>query len=212
MRKRAWLLLLSALLALAGCGLGSPPPPTTTTGPTTGGTTPVSTPSLTTPISTPSPKAPAEPPTATDLITYVQAGNPVGIATYDSGGQASFSTPSGNISCGLSTVGGGTVLCFVDENSWPSVPAQACNDFGDWTDHSVVAFTDGARRGGCFSEAPYPMPGSVLPYGSMISNGSVACRSESWFLACVHLSTHNGFVISKAVLHPYGTLLPSEGN
>jgi hypothetical protein len=196
-------MLLSAALVLAACNPGSPSPTATSGSPTAGGTTP---------ISTPSPTAPAEPQTAADLITYIQAGSPVNAATYTSVGQASFSTPSGNITCGLWTEATGTVVCFIDENSWPSVAAQACNDHGDWTDQSIVAFSQGVRRGGCYSEAPYPMPGNVLPYGSTISNGSAACRSESWFIACADLVTKNGFVISRAILHQYGNVLPPQGN
>jgi hypothetical protein len=56
------------------------------------------------------------------------------------------------------------------------------------------------------------MPGNVLPYGSTISNGSVACRSESVFLSCAHLASGNGFVIAKAILHTYGTVLAPHGN
>ena len=78
-------MLLSAALVLAACNPGSPSPTPTSGSPTTGGTTP---------ISTPSPTAPAEPQTAADLITYIQAGSPVNAATYTSVGQASFSTPS----------------------------------------------------------------------------------------------------------------------
>jgi hypothetical protein len=204
MRAKAVVLLLSAALTLAGCSSGSPQPiGATATGPA---------PSATTPNSTPSPTAPAEPQTPTDLISYIQAGSPISIASYTSNTQASFSTPSGNISCGLWTAGGATVLCFIKEDTWPPITAQACNDFGDFTDRSVAAFADGVRRGDCFSEAPFTFPGKVMPYGSTISNGSVACRSESWFLACAHLPTGNGFVISRAIYHPYGTLLPPRGN
>ncbi len=207
MRTKAGLLLLSAALVLAGCQPGSPAAPTT--GPTTGGTSTTPTPTTT---PTPSPTAPAEPQTSADLIAYVQAGSPASIASYTTNGAASFSTPSGNISCGLFSLGGATVLCFVEENSWPPVAAQACNDAGDFTDRSVAASLEGVRRGGCFSEAPFPMPGKVLPYGSTISNGPVACRSESGFLACAHLATGNGFVISRAIFHTYGTILPPRGN
>jgi hypothetical protein len=56
------------------------------------------------------------------------------------------------------------------------------------------------------------MPGNVLPYGSTISNGSVACRSESAFLACAHLSSGNGFAIARAIFHTYGTVQPAHGN
>jgi hypothetical protein len=147
-------------------------------------------------------------------VAYIKAGSPVGLASYESSGSsvASFSTPSGNISCGVFGSSISAALCFIQANSWPSVPAQTCSHFGDWTDHSLRASSGGVLRGDCFSEQPFTMPGKVLPYGSTISNGSVGCRSESAFLACAHLASGNGFVISKAILHTYGTVLPAHGN
>jgi hypothetical protein len=160
----------------------------------------------------PSPTPPAEPQTPADLLAFIQAGSPVSPATYGGSPVASFSTPSGNISCGVFGPSSAAVLCFIHENSWPSVPAQICNDFGGWTDRSLTASSSGVRRGDCFSEQPFPMPGNVLNYGSTISNGSVACRSESVFLACAHLASGNGFVIARAIFHTYGTVLPPHGN
>ena len=205
MRTRTGLFLLSAVVVLAGCSPGSPSRPSSTVGPTAAPTTTAAT-------STPSPTPPAEPQTPADLLAYIQAGSPVNLATYGGSPIASFSTPSGNISCGLFGPSSAAVLCFIDENSWPSVPAQMCNDFGDWTDHSLTTSSSGVRRGGCVSEQPFPMPAKVLPYGSTISNGSVACRSESVFLACAHLASGNGFVIARAIFHTYGTVLPPHGN
>jgi hypothetical protein len=169
-------------------------------------------PITTTAAPAPSPTPPPEPQTSADLLAYIQAGSPVSLAAYGGSPVASFSTPSGNISCGLfgSTIA--AALCFINQNSWPSVAAQTCSAFGDWTDRSLNASSGGVRRGDCFSEQPFTMPGNVLPYGSKISNGSVACRSESAFLACAHLASGNGFVISKAIFHTYGTVQAPHGN
>ena len=205
MRTRTGLLLLSAVVVLAGCSPESPPGPSSSVSPTTESTT-------TTATSTPSPTAPAEPQTQADLLAYIQAGSPVSLATYGGSPVAAFSTPSGNISCGVFGPSSAAVLCFIQANSWPSVTALTCNDFGDWTDRSLTASGSGVRRGDCFSEQPFPMPGTVLAYGSTISNGSVACRSESVFLACAHLASGNGFVIARAIFHTYGTVQPPHGN
>jgi hypothetical protein len=206
MRTRAGLLLLSAVFALTGCSPGSASGRSSSVIPTTSG------PTTTTAASTPSPTAPAEPQPPADLLAYVKAGNPVSLAAYGGSPVASFSTPSANISCGVFGPNSAAVICFIDQNSWPSVPPQACNDFGDWTDHSLTASSSGVRRGDCFSEQPFPRPGNVLPYGSTISNGSVACRSESAFLACAHLASGNGFVIARAIFRTYGTVQPAHGN
>jgi hypothetical protein len=214
MRTRAGLFLLSAMVVvLAGCspgsartgGAGSPSGSPSSVSPTAGPTTMAV-------ASTPSPTPPAQPQTPADLLAYIQAGSPVGVAAYGGSPVASFSTPSGNISCGVFGPSSAAVLCFVDENSWPSVTAQTCSNFGDWTDHSLTTSSSGVRRGDCFSEQPFPRPGNVLPYGSTISNGSVACRSESAFLACAHLGSGNGFVIARAILRTYGTVQSPHGN
>jgi hypothetical protein len=209
-RTRAGLLLLSAMVVLAGCSPASPAPGPSSNASSTAGSTTDST--ITTGTATPTPTAPAEPQTPADLLAFIKAGSSVSLATYGGSPVASFTTPSGNISCGVFGPTSAAVLCFIVEDSWPSVPAQTCNDFGGWTDKSVTAATSGVRRGDCFSEQPFPMPASVLPYGSTISNGSTACRSESAFLACAHLGSGNGFVIARAIFHTYGTVLASHGN
>lgn len=206
MRTRTKLSLLSAVVVLAGCSPESP-----SVGPSSGAS-PTATPATTTAASPPSPTPPAEPQTPADLLAYIQAGSPVSLATYGGSPIASFSTPSGNISCGLFGPDSAAAVCFINENSWPTVAAQMCNDHGDWTDRVLSASSGGVRRGACMSEQPFPMPGNVLAYGGAISNGSVACRSESAFLACAHLASGNGFVIARAVLHTYGTVLPPQGN
>jgi len=217
MRTRAGLLLLSAMLVLAGCSKGTPAGPSSgstseppssvspTAGPTAGSTTAAAAP-------TPSPTPPAQPQTSADLVAYIKAGSPVNLAAYGGSPVASFDTPSGNISCGVFGSSIGAALCFIDANSWPTVAAQTCSHFGDWTDHSVTTGTSGVRRGDCFSEQPFPRPGKVLPYGSTISNGTVACRSEATFLACAHLASGNGYVIAKAIFRTYGTVQASHGN
>jgi hypothetical protein len=213
MRTRAGLFLLFAVAVLAGCSRGAPSEPSS--GPSSGpssSVSPTAGPTTTTATSTPSPTPPAEPQTAADLLAYIQAGSPVSLATYGGSPVASFSTPSGNISCGVFGPNSAAALCFIDQNSWPSVPAQTCSHFGDWTDHSLTTSSSGVRRGDCFSEQPFPRPGNVLPYGNKISNGSVACRSESAFLACVHLASGNGFVIARAIFRTYGAMLPPHGN
>ena len=205
MRTRTGFFLLSAVVVLAGCSPGSPSGPSSSVGPTAA-------PTITTATSTPSPTPPAEPQTPADLLAYIQAGSPVSLAAYGGSPIASFSTPSGNISCGVFGPSSAAAVCFIDENSWPSVTAQMCNDHGDWTDRFLSTSSGGVRRGACMSQQPFPMPGNVLPYGSTISNGSVACRSESAFLACAHPASGNGFVIARAVFHTYGTVLPPQGN
>jgi hypothetical protein len=192
-------------LAVAGCAGPAAPSPSGGQSPS-GSTAPASEPSGVGTIATASP-GPSLPATPANLVTYIQGGSAVSTATYtDSYGTlASFSTPSGNISCGFALTDS-WVLCWIGTNSWPSIPKPTCNE-GDWGPNWVNASGDGVKRGACLSEQPFPMPGMVLPYGRSISNGSIECRSESAFLACANLSTSNGFAIAKAIYHTYGTVI-----
>ena len=201
MRTRAGVLLLTVVLALAGCGGTASPSPSGD--PSASGTSPAPAPVE----SSTEPSIPGLPATSADLITYIQAGNELSPETYadEYGVQASFSTPSGNISCG-SAFADSWVLCWVGENTWPSIPTPTC-EVGDWGDNWVTVSNEGVKRGACLSEQPFPMPGEVLPYGSSVSIGDSACRSESTFLACVNVGTGNGFVISKAIYHTYGPII-----
>jgi hypothetical protein len=208
MRARTGVLLLTAVLALIACG-GKTSPSSSSGDPSasgdpspSGSTAGVSTTAAST--ASPSTSLPATP---ANLVAYIQAGHELSPETYAdaSGTLVSFSTPSGNISCGFA-ITDSWVMCWIKENWWPSIAASTC-DVGDWGPNWVTASSDGVKRGACLSEQPYPMPGEVLPYGSTISIGSIGCRSESTFLACAHLGTRNGFVISKATYHTYGPVI-----
>jgi hypothetical protein len=196
--------LLPAALVLAGCGSpsGAPSDGASATTTTEGSTIEVGTASL--PPTTP--PAPALPETSNDLVAYIMAASQVDFSKYTNDGVTpSFTTPSGNISCGLFEEER-LVSCFIEENSWPAVSAQACED-GEWTDVGVRASASGVERGGCYSEQPFLYPATALPYGATISDTFTACRSESAFLACVNLSSGNGFVIAKTIYHTYGTVV-----
>jgi len=200
MRARAGVLLLTAVLALAGCAKQPAPPisggPSNSVGPSV----------LPTTAATTAPPSSGVPATEADLETYIKAGTAVSPSAYaDSvNALASFSTPSGNISCGFPLVGP-WVMCWINQNSWPSVPPVSCK-IGDWNPTWVTASSDGVKRGACTSEQPFPMPGKVLPYGSTISSGPVTCRSESAFLACAHVGVA-GFAIAKTIYQTYGPVV-----
>src|SRR5262245_16472614 len=100
MRTRAGLLLLTAVLVLAGCGNGSPQSQPSLTSTPTGSGTATSTPSV-----EPSASAPPVPANSTDLVAYIMAGSAATTSTYRDPAfyvdDASFTAPSGNIKCGL---------------------------------------------------------------------------------------------------------------
>src|SRR5262245_21319332 len=207
MRARVGVLLLTAVLALAGCdGPSSPPAGSPSAGfPSSAG---VPTPTT----ASPSPTLPTMP---TDLDAYIRAGGTVTLHTYIdmTSGLYSFSTPSGNISCGLIN-NSPEFVCGISESSWPSTASRTCEGNSLWVPNWVTLDATGVTRGACSPESHFTMHGIVLPYGSTISveilgygsnpGSTTACRSESAFLACALLGTGNGFAIAKAVYHTYG--------
>jgi len=145
-----------------------------------------------------------------DLDTYILAGNEVGLGTYTdfAAGIYSFSTPSGNISCGLLVYNYPTVLCRIGENSWPPITTPTCEANAPWFPNWAHADANGVTHGFCDPEGYFTMPGKVLPYGSTISTSSIARRSEPAFLACSLPGTGNGFAIARTMLHTYGHVKP----
>ncbi len=216
MRTRAVVLVVTAVCAallLGACESGTPQGSTPSTNATTGPTT-------TAEPTTSSTGAAGAPQTIDELVDFVSSGAPVALATYGGDPIASFSTPSGNISCGVFGAPSDAVLCYVNEvTGWPPAATLACNDHGDWVPNKISVSTEGNLRGGCISEQSFPVPAPVLPYGSTITNntGTVACRSDAAFLACVRYATlalddASGFLASREFYTTFGTVRTPEGN
>jgi hypothetical protein len=198
------------MLALAGCtGYGKSPSPSSPAvgeGPTDQGTAAVP---AAGPTSTPTPTAATtlDPPaSAAALVTYIKAASAADSAAYTSADDPMtflFLSPSHNIKCGF---GGDILACGIDEFTWAPVPRPAECPV-DWMASSFHASSTGVWRGECRGDPPlYAFPTKVLPYGSTISNGATACRSESSFIACANLATGNGFAIARTFFKLYGTL------
>jgi hypothetical protein len=117
----------------------------------------------------------------------------------------SFVSPSHTIKCGFD-VASGYVACGIDAYSWASFPKPTTCEL-DWSSYSIQASDAGVMRGDCRGDPPaYAFATKVLPYGSTISNGLIACRSESSFVACAILATGNGFAIARDFYKLYGTV------
>jgi hypothetical protein len=157
----------------------------------------------------------AMPATASDLIDYVQGGAPTAEVGYQQGssqagqpmrprpGIAEFTTPSGNIVCGMmgaaSTV---SVTCLVIQHTYPTPPTPSSCHL-NWVASSLSILSGEVSRGLCLGGEPFDPISTVLPYGSTLRHGSLACRSESAFLSCVDLATRHGFAVNRAEVRTY---------
>jgi hypothetical protein len=151
------------------------------------------------------------PASSAELVAFIEEGDTVDATEYKfvySGGSSSqpyFTTPSGNIGCwmgGFSQESG--VTCMISEYSFPDPPAQPCGD-DEFVPNYFLLETDEITHGDCLHEGFLESEMKVLPYGSTLSDGTHACRSDSTFLACAALETGTGFILSRETYREYGT-------
>jgi hypothetical protein len=151
-------------------------------------------------------------PRAAALVRYVRAGRPVAVAGYQRGtyasgqpmratpGIAEFTTPSGNIACGI--VGPGSIAqvsCSVARFSYPT-PAKPATCHLNYAPGWVSLDSRGVTRAQCLGGPPFAPVSRTLPYGTTLRQGSFACRSGSAYLACVDLRTGHGFTVNRTTL------------
>lgn len=106
-------------------------------------------------------------------------------------GPARFVTPSGNITCEMSTTG---TRCDVDQRAW-QVPARPAVCSGRWATGTVVAAGKGELS--CV-DGPFDGPGpAVLGYGESIELAGVVCASRETGVRCENRATLHGFSISR---------------
>ena len=183
-------------------GSGSPVPVGTTAAGSSSGA----------PVSTAATSA-TVPSDANALVAYVHGGRVVAAAGYEVGaagsgepmqptaGEAEFTTPSGNISCGLALEGVG-VMCSVSSYTYPT-PSRPASCHLNYAAGWISLDPSGVSRGLCLGGPPFPPVSHTLAYGSTLASGRVACRSEAAFLACADTRSGHGFVVSRSELHTY---------
>lgn len=155
------------------------------------------------------------PASASALDTYVQAGTASANGRYQQGSAASgqpmqptpgiveFTTPSGNISCGMiGPAGTATLACEVLQHAYAAPPRPASCHL-NWGSGWLSIETHTVVRGLCLGGPPFDPISSVLPYGSTLRQGTVACRSESAFLACADVNSGHGFAVNRTTLDTY---------
>lgn len=104
----------------------------------------------------------------------------------------SFHTPSGNIGCTISNIGGWRARCDVSPHSWRPPRRPASCDF-DWGD-AIQMGRKNRPSFRCVSDAAGG--GRKLAYGTKIVVGPFTCRSTTAFLRCVNAGGH-GWKLSK---------------
>lgn len=152
-------------------------------------------------------------PSAATLVSYVRTGRAVSGAGYRVGASApgqpmiatpgvdEFTTPSGNISCGI--LGSGVqVTCSVKDYSFATPPRPA-NCQLNYAPGWVSLDSSGVTRSLCLGGPPFAPISRTLSYGSTLSEGQLSCRSEAAFLACADTGTGHGFVVNRTVLTTY---------
>jgi hypothetical protein len=155
------------------------------------------------------------PGTASSLATFVQAGAAAAKSTYEQGsaergqpmhptpGIVEFTTPSGNVSCGIiGSASTASLACEVLQHAYAAAPRPASCRL-NWGSGWLSIETHKVVRGLCLGGPPFDPISSVLPYGATLQQGTLTCRSESAFLACADVSTGHGFAVNRTTLKTY---------
>lgn len=178
------------------------PPPTSAPAPppaTAGSPTPVSSPTTrastddSRPVTTASPTS--APNTPVDQPATVDGHD----SPWNRGGFAVFHSPSGNISCMMGDLAGDGIvmaMCEIGHHSYPAPARPAgCNlDYGD----RFVLGSVGKATLGCHGDTVADPSAAVLPYGTSINYGSLACTSSESGMWCGSLDTGHYFKVASA--------------
>lgn len=187
---RGLLLAAAGILLLAGCASPAPVAAPTPTASATESATPTATP-------TPEVVEPvASPFAAQDPALFATA--------YEGLDGIAFQSPSGNISCGISTEGtAGEFGCSILEYNWEDPPptgdlvscAEMIHYGGGWYFHP-----DGSNtvlcRGGAMGWEFIPTP--ALAYGTSVTYDGVTCESLDTGLTCRFDASGHGITLSRA--------------
>lgn len=155
------------------------------------------------------------PSSASALGAFVLGGTSLAAGAYQRGasqrgqpmqptpGIVEFTTPSGNISCGMTgSARQVSLACDVIQHAYPLPPRPASCHL-NWGSGWLSIGAGRVAQGMCLGGPPFDPVSSVLPYGSRLRHGSLACRSESAFLACADVRTGHGFAVNRTTLKTY---------
>lgn len=203
-------LLVPGTLVLAGCSLLPTGPTGPTPGPAPTASTPdrpvEPTPSVVLPVPRPpassspgrpstSPTPPAKTPKPGAPRTYADARDRINAAPGRTRSLRSFTTPSGNIFCGLTDDQPGCEL----GSGRIEPPRDYCGPAGGGAqDIGRVVFIRGRPKPICNSDTIVTPGARTLPYGSVAEGpAGVRCLSESVGVTCIDPDSRRGFFLSK---------------
>ena len=183
--------LLPLLVTLLACGVGSDPGAPASAPTSTVTVTARAQPATTAPR--PVTVAPSAAPTERVEPSTVSVTGPPEVTgvTVEA---TQVSSPTGNIWCSLAYA----VECVVQEDAYPSVPAQAC-EAGDWVGTWFVVGPEAGVRGSCRSDTPFDdgRP-PALDYGTTAVAQGRACSSETTGMTCWDTRSGHGFRVSRS--------------
>lgn len=165
-----------------------------------GGTTPGTSkpPATTRPPTSSKPPRTSKPPATTG-----NTAQPVTVdghdAPWNSGSWATFQSPSGNIACVIGDLGGNGALsaeCDILYHTYPTpaAPASCPLDYGD----RFIVGASGKSTLGCHGDTLADPGAAVLPYGTSITYGSMACTSSTSGMRCDNQDTGHYFTVASA--------------
>ncbi len=124
-----------------------------------------------------------------DLVAGTTAADPAAF-----GSPASFTSPTGNISCRITGgAGDGAVRCDVTARTWSA---------GDCPDAALVTGGPTGARTEC-GGAPVGSGAAVLDYGTHLTEGDVTCVSSRTGVECRDARTGAGFTAARAAYRLY---------
>ncbi|RXZ67008.1 DUF6636 domain-containing protein [Agromyces albus] len=144
--------------------------------------------------------APAEP------VTAVVPVDAAPFATQELGDGVVFTSPSGDLRCGIVTSDVEYLWgCRIEEKEWefPSDdPADYCYDAQVPCGWGIEATGDGEthprKRGDVAFESEYRVDTPVLEHGTSIEYGGITCVSEPEGMTCENSASGHGFTISAS--------------
>jgi hypothetical protein len=210
--------LVAVALLVAGCshtGGGNSGQPQTTSK-TSAGTAPTTTtgPSGSNP---PGPStAPAAGAAISDVIAWIEAGQPADPGRYHSvtregtttslGTDIALTATAGNVSCMTdSRHTGGALACLVNLTNPPPRPDTAYGEWkGGWVDFDGTDLQIGSARAdpGAFINGSGP----ELANGDSLSFGDYRCRADQAGLFCVNYAHQSAVRFANAGIQPFGCL------
>lgn len=102
-----------------------------------------------------------------------------------------FTSPDGNINCGLEL---DLVRCDIAERDWEPPPAPpGCDlEFGN----AISLGAGGAAELACSDDTPRA-EGKPLAFGETISSGLLTCFSDRFGVTCTDAESNRGFFLSR---------------